>query len=73
MADKNVIRDMPHSLEAERSLLGCLMIDPKIQVELGGFLEEEDFFTESHKYIFAAMTELLIFMTLATAIAASTL
>lgn len=59
MADKNVIRDMPHSYEAERSLLGCIMIDPKVQVELGGFLAEEDFFTESHKYIFAAMTELL--------------
>ena len=59
MAELNLKRDMPHSLEAERSLLGCILIDPKIQVELAGYLSEEDFFTESHKYIFSAMAELI--------------
>jgi replicative DNA helicase len=46
---------MPHSLEAEQALLGCLLLDGKIQVEVVAFLSEEDFFAESHKYIFNAM------------------
>lgn len=60
MADKNngKVRkagDMPHSLEAEQSLLGCLMLDTKIQTEILSDLKEEDFFAESHKNILHAM------------------
>ena len=49
MADKNngKVRkagDMPHSLEAEQSLLGCLMLDTKIQTEILSDLKEEDFY-----------------------------
>lgn len=52
---KQITGDMPHSLEAEQALLGCLLLDGKIQVEVVAFLSEEDFFAESHKYIFNAM------------------
>ena len=51
--------DMPHSLEAEQAILGCLLLDTKIQVEVAAFLQEEDFYAESHKYIFAAMQEII--------------
>ena len=56
---KKVIADMPHSLEAERALLGCIILDTKIQVEVSAFLSEEDFFAESHRTIFNAMTEII--------------
>ncbi len=56
---KKQLGDMPHSLEAEQSLLGCLLIDPKIQVEISAYLKEDDFYAETHKYIFSAMTEII--------------
>ena len=51
--------EMPHSLEAEQAILGCLLIDVKIQVEVAAFLSEEDFYAESHKYIFNAMESII--------------
>lgn len=51
--------DMPHSIEAEQALLGCLLLDAKIQVEIFSSLSEEDFFSESHKYIFSAMENII--------------
>lgn len=59
MAKKNPIGDMPHSLEAEQALLGCLLIDPRVQVEVAAFIKEEDFYAESHKHIFNAMEKLI--------------
>ncbi len=56
---KEKSREMPHSLEAEQALLGCLLIDVKIQVEVAAFLREEDFYAESHKYIFSAMESII--------------
>ena len=50
---------MPHSLEAEQALLGCLLLDTKIQLEIASDLKEEDFYAESHKYIFSAMDMLI--------------
>lgn len=57
--NRNLTGDMPHSLEAEQALLGCLLLDTKIQVEVASSLSEEDFYAESHKYIFGAMYELI--------------
>ncbi len=56
---KKFTGDLPHSIEAEQALLGCLLLDTKIQVEIASSLSEEDFFAESHKYIFNAMNELI--------------
>ena len=55
----DIVGDMPHSLEAEQSLLGCLLLDSKVQVEIAPFLKEDDFFAESHKYIFGAMNDII--------------
>ncbi len=52
--------ELPHSLEAEQALLGCLLLDTKIQVEASASITEEDFFAESHKYIFEGMRELIM-------------
>ncbi|MBQ6921580.1 MAG: replicative DNA helicase [Clostridia bacterium] len=56
---KKIVGEMPHSLEAEQALLGCIILDPRIQTEISGYLHEEDFFENSHKIIFAAMSELI--------------
>lgn len=56
---KELFEEMPHSLEAEQALLGCLLLDTRIQVEVAAFLKEEDFFVESHQYIFSAMQEII--------------
>lgn len=53
--ERKLTGELPHSLEAEQALLGCLLLDTKIQVETASSIEEEDFYAESHKYIFAAM------------------
>ncbi len=51
--------EMPHSLEAEQALLGCLLMDSVLQTEVTSSLKEEDFFAPSHKYIFNAMLTLI--------------
>ncbi len=46
---------MPHNLDAERALLGCVLIDESIQSDLLERLREEDFYDESHRLILNAM------------------
>ena len=48
---------MPHNRDAEMALLGCLLMDNDIAMELVEKLAEEDFYQESHKYILRAMQE----------------
>ena len=59
MAVKQPYGEMPHNLEAEQALLGCLLIDTRIQIEVAAYLREEDFYAESHKYIFSAMESII--------------
>lgn len=46
---------MPHNLDAEASLLGCILIDGDIQSDLLERLKEDDFYQESHREILSAM------------------
>jgi len=48
----------PQSLEAEKSLLGCLMIDNSAIFKVADFLTPRDFYKETHQNIFQAMIEL---------------
>lgn len=50
--------DMPHNLEAEQALLGCLLLDPEVQNEIIPTLRSDDFYDERHKNIFNSMNEL---------------
>ncbi|MCI8734923.1 MAG: replicative DNA helicase [Clostridia bacterium] len=45
---------MPYNLEAEQSMLGCIMIDNDLAAEVLSALNENDFYAESHKYIITA-------------------
>ncbi len=56
---KEKLREMPHSIEAEQALLGCLLIDVKIQLEIASLIVQEDFYIESHQYIFGAMQSIM--------------
>ncbi len=46
---------MPHNLEAEAALLGCIIIDGDIQPELLETLKADDFYQESDRLVFEAM------------------
>ncbi|MGN1234811.1 MAG: replicative DNA helicase [Christensenellaceae bacterium] len=51
---------MPNNLDAEQALLGCLLIDNELQTEILDLLAEEDFYQDSHKYIYQAMRKAFI-------------
>lgn len=53
-------RKLPHSLEAEQAVLGCVMIDNDAPISILSELKEDDFYTTSHKNIFACMKNLFL-------------
>ena len=48
---------MPHNLDAEQAVLGCLIIDSMCQTEIMSMLKPDDFYTDSHRSIFQAMSK----------------
>ncbi len=48
----------PHSVEAEQSLLGGLLIDEKAWDQVGDVVTGEDFYRPDHRLIFEALAEL---------------
>lgn len=52
-------KEMPHSIESEMALLGCILVDAKIQIEIAGNIVEEDFYSENHQLIFHAMQKII--------------
>ena len=55
MADYKI---MPHNIEAEQSVLGCILIDTSAQADILGIMKEDDFYTETHRSIFSVMTKI---------------
>lgn len=51
-------RIAPHSLEAERAVLGCFMLEPGAFVAQAGRLTADDFYKEGHRQIARAMVHL---------------
>jgi replicative DNA helicase len=58
MADTNQLRIPPHSIEAEESVLGALLLDKDAVIAVAEFLHSEDFYDERHKEIFESAVEL---------------
>ncbi|HSL96931.1 MAG TPA: replicative DNA helicase [Candidatus Deferrimicrobiaceae bacterium] len=48
----------PHSLEAEQSVLGAILIDREAIIEIAEFLRPEDFYRQAHSLVYRAMLEL---------------
>jgi replicative DNA helicase len=51
-------RPLPRSLEAERAVLGGLMLEPAKMSEVAEIVTEEDFYPEGHQLIFKLMKEM---------------
>lgn len=49
----------PHSIEAEQSVLGGLMLDNQAFDRVAELVVAQDFYTRTHKLIFEAMTKLV--------------
>lgn len=58
MEDKNIIKKMPHSIEAEQAFLGSIIRKPDAYNDIGGMLVDEDFYLDEHKHIFSAITKM---------------
>ncbi len=58
MADKQAVRVPPHSLEAEASILGAILIDKDAIYTVAEILRQEHFYHPGHGQIFAAMLDL---------------
>jgi len=55
---ENVIKIPPQSIEAERALLGSLMLDKEGMVKVVDFLKPEDFYKTAHSKVYQAMMDL---------------
>ena len=60
MLDKKdpILKLPPQNLEAEASILGCLMIDKDAIFKIADILRPEDFYKDSHGFIYETMREL---------------
>lgn len=51
-------KNQPSSIEAERSVLGAIIVDPELAVEILSVLTPEDYYDRRHRLIFEACVEL---------------
>ncbi len=58
--NEQMIRKMPVSIEAEQSVLGSVLIKPECIETVSGIVLEEDFYTEQHRHIYAAMRDMFL-------------
>ena len=52
------IKSIPSNIEAERAVLGALLIDPDAVTKIASFVRAEDFYRERHAWIFSALMAL---------------
>lgn len=53
--ERSATQAQPHDPNAERSVLGALLLEPRAMQDVGNSLTPEDFFLESHRCIYRAM------------------
>ncbi|RME57608.1 replicative DNA helicase [Candidatus Parcubacteria bacterium] len=58
MATKKELKLPPQNLEAEQSVLGCLLIDKNAITKVADILEPRDFYSPAHEKIYQAAIEL---------------
>jgi len=57
-AKSDSVRIPPHHIEAERSVLGCCLLDRAAMLSILMFLQPDDFFHPPHRHIFDAVKKL---------------
>src|ERR1700723_1087263 len=60
LSDVSLDRGLPASVEAERSILGAILLDNHSYNEAAEKLSSEDFFLDSHRRIYSRMAELIV-------------
>jgi len=58
MTDITLERNLPHNLEAERSVLGAILIENRALNQAQEILHEEDFYRQGHRTLFRVMSSL---------------
>lgn len=58
MTDPTVELELPHSVSAEQSVIGALMIKPESLPLVADWLSERAFFVDAHRVLYRAITEL---------------
>ncbi len=58
MDEELIKRVMPHSLEAEQSVIGCMIMDSDAIVTAAGMLERDDFYHQQYGILFETIVEL---------------
>ncbi|MBD3821891.1 MAG: replicative DNA helicase [Thiotrichales bacterium] len=58
MAEESLFKTPPHSIESEQSVIGGLMLDNEKYEDVAVQLHEQDFYTQQHQIIYAAITQL---------------
>ncbi len=59
MADPSLEKTLPNNLEAERSILGAILLDDKAVLTIFESLKAQDFYLEHHRRIFEKMLQLM--------------
>ena len=52
-------KGLPHSLDAERSVLGALILENESIYRIQDFLRSADFYAENHKILFERIAEII--------------
>ncbi len=58
MADSNINKNLPpQSIDAEKCLLGCFLVDENSIIKVGDYLKPRDFYKNKHKKVYEVMEE----------------
>lgn len=58
-AEADLLRQLPpHSLDAEKAVLGAILLTPEVLQEIAPLLQPEDFYLPAHRLIFKAFLDL---------------
>jgi replicative DNA helicase len=58
VASPTLERLPPSNVDAEQAVIGSLLLDRDALVKISGFLQPDDFFRDSHRFVYEAMLEL---------------
>ncbi len=53
--DVTLEKSLPHSIDAERAVLGAILLDNQLLDQAGGILVRDDFYLEGHRKIYSKM------------------
>ena len=49
---------IPHDAEAERQVLGALLLRPELVLQVSSIVQKDDFFFEGHRHVYTAVSDL---------------